>query len=133
MAMQSLLSSLLMKPAPNPAGAPPMAPPPNALGVGAPPQLPGTPPPPEMIGQMPTGSTANSAKQAADVAIAACRDAKGFFPSMGDSLDAIVAQLQAAGAAQNAGPAPQVGQPGGPGAALPIVPPTQNSGAPGSV
>lgn len=136
MAMQQALASLLMKP-PNgggPPGPPPpgaMGPPPATLGLGAPPDMPGLPPAPEGIGAMPTGSTANNAKQAADVAISALRDAKGYFPSMGDSLDGIISQLQSA--AQAPTPPTPVGAPGGPGAALPTVSPTDDSGSKGAI
>ena len=108
-----------------------MGPPPNSLGMGAPPGMPGLPPSPEMMGQMPTGSTATNAKQAADVAISSLTDAKGYFPNMGPQINAIIAQLQAGAAPQGA--APQVGAPGGPGAAMPVVPPTADSGQPGAV
>lgn len=130
-AMASALSRMLMQPPPNPAGAPPMAPP-NSLGVGAPP-MPGLPPPPEMVGQMPTGSTANNAKQAADVAISALRDLKGYYPSLNDAIDGLTSQVQAAAQQAANVPAPQVGTPGGPGAALPTVSPTTASGTPGTV
>lgn len=132
--MAQALSSMLMRP-PGGGGAPaapPMSPPPASLGLGQPPTLPGTPPPPEMVGQMPVGSTANNAKQAADVAIAALRDAKGYFPNMGDTIDGTITQLQQAAQAQNAGMPPQVGAPGGPGAALPQVSPMSGSGSPGT-
>lgn len=135
MAMQSALASLLMKPPGGPGEGPPppggMGPPPNSLGMGAPPNMPGLPPAPEGIGAMPTGSTANNAKQAADVAVSALRDAKGYFPSMNDALDGVIAQLQSAASAPSS-PAP-VGVPGGPGAALPAVSPTDDSGSKGAI
>ena len=131
MAMQSALASLMGSGAGPPGGAPPPGPPPNSLGIGAPPNMPGLPPSPEMVGQMPTGSTANNAKQAADVAISSLTDAKGYFPNMGPQFDALIAQLQSAG--QSQGPSPQVGAPGGPGAAMPDVPPTDDSGTKGAV
>ena len=129
MAMQSQLASLLMQP-PGPGPGGPMAPPPNSLGQGPPPNMPGLPPGPTMVGQMPTGSTANNSKQAADVAISALTDAKGYFPSMAGQIDALIAQFQ-----QGAAPAPtaQVGMPGGPGASLPAVPPTLDSGTKGAI
>lgn len=129
MSMQSALASMLMQQPPG--GVPPMAPPSNSLGMGQPPSMPGLPPPPEMIGQMPTGSTANNSKQAADVAISALTDAKGYFPNMGGQIDALIAQFQQT--AQAPSPAPQVGVPGGPGAAMPIVPPTGDSGTKGAI
>jgi hypothetical protein len=132
MSMQSALASMLMQPPSGGGGAPPMAPP-NSLGVGPPPTLPGTPPAPEMVGQMPLGSTANNAKQAADVAISALRDAKGYYPSMGDAIDGIISQFQSAGQQAANAPAPQVGVPGGPGAAMPTVSPTGSSGSPGAI
>ena len=130
MSMQSALASLMMQPPGGGGGAPPMGPPPNSLGMGQPPSMPGLPPGPQMVGQMPTGSTATSSKQAADVAISALTDAKGYFPSMNAQIDALIAQLQQ-GAAPS--PSPQVGAPGGPGAALPTVPPTGDSGTKGPI
>lgn len=131
MGMQNALASMLMRPPAGGGGAPPMGPPPNSLGLGAPPAMPGLPPSPEGIGQMPTGSTANNAKQAADVAIASLRDAKGYFPNMNDQIDALITQMQSAAAAPT--PAAPVGVPGGPGAAMPIVPPTSDSGTKGPI
>ncbi|MGB8965741.1 MAG: hypothetical protein WCB99_08885 [Candidatus Cybelea sp.] len=128
--MQNALASLMQGPPPG-GGAPPMGPPPNSLGIGPPPNMPGLPPSPEMVGQMPTGSTATNAKQAADVAVASLRDAKGYFPSMNDAIDGLIAQLQSA--AQTPTPPISVGAPGGPGAALPIVPPTGDSGTKGPI
>lgn len=130
MAMQSILASLMQRP-PNPAGVPPMAPPPNSLGVGAPPNMPGLPPGPTMTGMMPTGSTTNNSKQSADVAISALTDAKGYFPSMGPQIDAMIAQFQASQATPT--PAAPVGVPGGPGAAMPDSSPLPDSVTKGAV
>jgi hypothetical protein len=84
-----------------------------------------------MTGMMPTGSTANNSKQSADVAISALTDAKGYFPSMGPMIDALIAQFQSASAAPTP-PAP-VGVPGGPGAALPDTSPLPDSGTKGAM
>jgi len=132
MAMQSALASLLMKP-PTAGGGPPSmgSPPPASLGSGPPPNMPGMPPPPEMIGQMPTGSSASNSKQAADVAISGLRDAKGYFPNMGDAIEVMIAQFQQAAAAPT--PPVPVGAPSGPGAAMPLVPPTTDSGTKGAI
>lgn len=130
MAMQSALSSLLMRPPPG--GGGPMVPPnPATLGTGPVPSMPGLPPPPENIGAMPTGSLSSTPKQSADVAIASLRDAKGYFPNLGDQIEALISQLAQGAMQSTTVPAP-VGQPGGPGANVPLVPPTVNSGGPGS-
>lgn len=129
MAMQSALAGLLGMGAPG--GAPNAPPNPSSLGIGNPPAMPGLPPAPEMVGQMPTGSTSSNSKQAADVAIASLRDAKGYFPSLGDQIDSLISQFQQAGQAPT--PSGITGAPGGPGAALPPTSPTMSSGSPGEV
>lgn len=131
MAMQSILASLMQRPAGGAPGAPPMGAPPQSLGLGAPPNMPGLPPGPTMTGMMPTGSTANNSKQAADVAISALTDAKGYFSSMGPQIDALIAQFQAAQATPS--PTPPVGVPGGPGAAMPDASPLADSGTKGAM
>jgi hypothetical protein len=82
---------------------------------------------------MPTGSTSSNPKQAADVAISALRDAKGYFGNLGDQIEQLISQLQGAASQANAGPGTQVGQPSGPGAALPPVSPTMDSGTKGAM
>ena len=137
--MQSALAGLMGMGGPPPGGGPPppgapggAAAPPNpaTLGTGPPPNMPGLPPAPEMIGKMPTGSLSSTPKASADIAIASLRDAKGYFPNLGDSIEAMIAQLQDAGAQASKAPAP-VGVPGGPGANVPLVPPTSDSGTKG--
>jgi hypothetical protein len=123
MAMREALASLM---------GPPLTRNPASLGTGSPPTMPGLPPSPQMVGQMPVGSTSTTAKGAADAAILALRDAKGYFPNLGDAIEGIIGQLKSA-AQQHGKPPPPVGFPGGPGAAVSESSPTQDSGTPGGI
>jgi hypothetical protein len=103
-----------------------------SLGTGPPPQMPGLPPPPEMLGGMPTGGASTTGKAAADAAILSLRDAKGHFPSLGDAIENMIAQLKSAASQSGPPPAP-VGSPSGPGAATVDSSPTMESGSPGTI
>jgi len=124
MAMRAALGDLMQK-----YQAPPQT---NTLGTGTPPVFPGSPPPPEMVGAMPVGSKSTTAKAAADAAITQLRDAKGYFPNLGNEIENMIDQLKAA--CQQPEPAPPpVGNPGGPGSAVTDTDPLMDSGSPGTV
>jgi hypothetical protein len=128
MSMQGVLQGLMAKQG-APGGAGPNPP---SLGMGPPPGMPGLPPPPEGVGAMPTGSQSTTAKAAADAAILALRDAKGYYPSLGQAIDGCIDQIKSAAAAPAPTP-PAVGQPTSPGAATSEASPTMDSGTPGAI